>query len=180
MTQSHRRTTATMAAMRQTLHDEHSCLVQVPASSLSSCLIVKAAFVQDTKGLHPKDRFVRRHGLFGSPLRCVCACCGPAPMLIPCHKTKPLAVTRLTWCRNEGWCAPCIELSCAEGVHFAVCCAAEAGPAAGAGPVPAGAPVPVLLPGLPRRRRPRQVRRPAGAFPTHPHAFPAVSTHPIR
>jgi len=29
LTQSHQRTTATIAAMRQTLHDEHSCLVQV-------------------------------------------------------------------------------------------------------------------------------------------------------
>ena len=29
LTQSHQRTTATISAMRQTLHDEHSCLVQV-------------------------------------------------------------------------------------------------------------------------------------------------------
>jgi hypothetical protein len=49
LTQSHRRTTATMAAIRQTLHDEHSCLVQVPAqltvwlslASASSCLRVR-------------------------------------------------------------------------------------------------------------------------------------------
>jgi hypothetical protein len=37
LAQSHLRMNATVAAVRQTLHDEHSCLVQVPASQPNGC-----------------------------------------------------------------------------------------------------------------------------------------------
>ena len=47
LTQSHQRTTATIAAMRQTLHDEHSCLVQV--SSLRTKPLIRSQLLLPVK-----------------------------------------------------------------------------------------------------------------------------------